>query len=80
MPPLLTYNYFPRSRCAVLYVRVEQVVLMEKTKAQMDTRDIMREKIDRDFLYFSPIGATLGRKERHIGFVESNYMSTMADS
>lgn len=34
-------------------------------------------KIDRDFLYFSPIGATLGRKERHIGFVESNYMSTM---
>ena len=43
----------------------------------MDTRDIMREKIDRDFLYFSPIGATLGRKERHIGFVESNYMSTM---
>lgn len=56
---------------------LEQVVLMEKTKAQMDTRDIMREKIDRDFLYFSPIGATLGRKERHIGFVESNYMSTM---
>lgn len=48
-----------------------------KDKAQMDTRDIMREKIDRDFLYFSPIGATLGRKERHIGFVESNYMSTM---
>lgn len=40
---------------------LEQVVLMEKTKAQMDTRDIMREKIDRDFLYF-PIGATLDVK------------------
>lgn len=56
---------------------LEQIVLAEKTKAQMDAQDIMREKINEDFLYFSPIGATLGRKERHIGFVESNYMSTM---
>lgn len=56
---------------------LEQIVLAEKTKAQMEARDIMREKLNQDFLYFSPIGATLGRKERHIGFVESNYMSTM---
>lgn len=56
---------------------LEQIVLAEKTKAQMEARDIMREKLDRDFLYFSPVGATLARKERHIGFVESNYMSTM---
>lgn len=56
---------------------LEQIVLAEKTQAQMEARDIMREKLQEDFLYFSPIGATLGRKERHIGFVESNYMSTM---
>lgn len=56
---------------------LDQIVLAEKTKAQMEARDIMREKLNQDFLYFSPIGATLGRKERHIGFVESNYMSTM---
>ena len=56
---------------------LDQVVLAEKTKAQMEARDIMRENLNKDFLYFSPIGATLGRKERHIGFVESNYMSTM---
>lgn len=56
---------------------LEQMVLAEKTKAQMEASDIMREKLNQDFLYFSPIGATLGRKERHIGFVESNYMSTM---
>lgn len=56
---------------------LEQIVLSEKTKAQMDAQDIMRAKLNEDFLYFSPIGATLGRKERHIGFVESNYMSTM---
>lgn len=56
---------------------LEQIVLAEKTKAQMEASDIMREKLNKDFIYFSPIGATLGRKERHIGFVESNYMSTM---
>lgn len=56
---------------------LEQVVLAEKVKAQMEARDIMREKLNQDFLYFAPIGATLNRKERHIGFVESNYMSTM---
>ena len=37
----------------------------------------MRENLIRNFLYFSPSALHLGRKERHIGFVESNYMSTM---
>ena len=56
---------------------LEQIVLREKTVAQIEARDIMREKLDKDFLYFSPIGATLNRKERNIGFVEGNYMSIM---
>lgn len=56
---------------------LEQIVLREKTVAQIEARDIMREKLDKDFLYFSPIGATLNRKERNISFVEGNYMSIM---
>ncbi|MGL4518268.1 MAG: GumC family protein [Phocaeicola sp.] len=56
---------------------LEQVVLREKTLAQIEARDIMRAKLDEDFLYFSPIGAILNRKERNISFVESNYMSIM---
>ncbi|WP_024994826.1 GumC family protein [Phocaeicola paurosaccharolyticus] len=56
---------------------LEQVVLNEKTKSQMQAQNIMREKLDEDFVYYSPIGATLNRKERNIGFVESNYMSIM---
>ena len=56
---------------------LEQVVIGEKTLAQIQARDIMREKLDRDFLYFSPIGAVINRKERNIGFVEGNYMSTL---
>ena len=33
---------------------LDQIVLAEKTKAQMEARDIMRENLNEDFLYFSP--------------------------
>ncbi len=56
---------------------LDQVVLREKTLAQIQARDIMREKLDRDFLYFSPIGAIVNRKERNINFVEGNYMECL---
>lgn len=56
---------------------LEQVLLLEKTKAEMTAQDIMRQKIDQQFLYFSPIGATLDRKARHIGFIEGNYMEML---
>ena len=56
---------------------LDQVLLLEKTKAELNTQDIMRAKIDKQMLYFAPIGATLGRKERHIGFIEGNYMEML---
>lgn len=56
---------------------LDQVLLLEKTKAEMTAQDIMRQKIDQQFLYFSPIGATLDRKARHIGFIEGNYMEML---
>ena len=56
---------------------LEQVLLLEKTKAELATQDIMRANIDKQFLYYAPIGATLGRKDRHIGFIESNYMEML---
>ena len=56
---------------------LDQKILAEETKARLSAQDIMRQNIDRQFLYFSPIGATLGRKDRHISFVESNYMSML---
>ena len=37
----------------------------------------MQSSIDQQFLYYSPIGATLDRKDRHIGFIESNYMEML---
>jgi uncharacterized protein involved in exopolysaccharide biosynthesis len=56
---------------------LDQVLLLEKTKAEMSAQDIMREKIDRQILYYAPIGATLSRKSRHIGFIEGNYMEML---
>jgi hypothetical protein len=43
----------------------------------MTAQDIMRQKIDKQYLYYAPIGATVASKERHIGFVESNYMAML---
>ena len=56
---------------------LEQVLLLEKTKAELNTQDIMRAKIDKQMLYYAPIGATLGRKDRHITFIEGNYMEML---
>lgn len=56
---------------------LEQVLLLEKTKAELGAQDIMRQNIDRQMLYYAPIGATLGRKDRHISFIEGNYMEML---
>ena len=56
---------------------LEQVLLLEKTKAELGAQDIMRANIDKQMLYYAPIGATLGRKDRHISFIEGNYMEML---
>ena len=48
---------------------VEQVLLLEKTKAKMTAQDIMRQSIDLQFLYFSPITPTHNRKNLHIKLI-----------
>ncbi len=56
---------------------LEQVLKLEKTKAHESTQEVMREKIDREVLYYAPIGATIARKDRHIAFIEGNYMEML---
>ena len=56
---------------------LDQVLLLEKTKAEIASQELMRANIDKQFLYYAPIGATLGRKDRHIGFIEGNYMEML---
>ena len=56
---------------------LEQVLLLEQTKAELSAQDIMKENINEQFLFYSPIGATLDRKDRHIGFIETNYIEML---
>ncbi len=56
---------------------LEQVLLLEKTKAEMSANDDFRRKLDAQILYYAPIGATINRKDRHIGFIEGNYMEML---
>ena len=56
---------------------LEQLLLLEKTKAQMTATDIMKQNLDKQYLFYAPIGATLDRKSRHIGFIEGNYMEML---
>lgn len=56
---------------------LDEMLKQEETMAHMQAMDIMRTKLQNEFIYFSPIGATLGRKERHIGFIEANYMEML---
>lgn len=56
---------------------LDQVLLLEKTKAEIGTQDVMRQKVDKEMLYYAPIGATIARKDRHISFIEGNYMEML---
>ena len=56
---------------------LEQLLLLEKTKAEMTATDIMKQSLDKQYLFYAPIGATLDRKARHIGFIEANYMEML---
>ena len=56
---------------------LDQVLILEKTKAEMSAQDILRQKIDEGLLYYAPIGATIARKDRHINFIEGNYMEML---
>ena len=56
---------------------LEQVLLNVKNKAEMSAQDVMRNNLDRQIMYYAPIGATIDRKERHISFIEGNYMEML---
>ena len=56
---------------------LEQLLLLEKTKAEMTATDIMKQNLERQYLFYAPIGATLDRKARHIGFIEANYIEML---
>ena len=56
---------------------LEQLLVLEKAKAEGTATDIMKDNLEQQYLYYAPIGATLDRKDRHISFIEGNYMEML---
>nr|WP_321378861.1 exopolysaccharide biosynthesis protein [uncultured Bacteroides sp.] len=56
---------------------LEQILKMQKAAAQLNVMDSRKGLIDEQYLYYSPIGSTLKRKERSINFTEQNYLSML---
>lgn len=56
---------------------LEQVLILEQTKAELGAYELMRAKLDEQYKFYSPLGATIDRKARHIGFIEGNYMAML---
>ncbi|MCR4958094.1 MAG: hypothetical protein K6B13_05740, partial [Prevotella sp.] len=56
---------------------LDQVIIRERTKAELAVWEYMRARIDDQYKFYSPLGATIDRKARHIGFIEGNYMEML---
>ena len=73
-----TYNTDTGIKATDLIGRwLEQVLILEQTKAELGAYELMRAKLDEQYKFYSPLGATIDRKARHIGFIESNYMEML---
>ena len=55
----------------------EQMLKMEKAAAQLKVMDSRKGLLDEQYLYYSPVGSTIKRKERNISFIEQNYLSML---
>ena len=73
-----TYNTETGIKATDLIGRwMEQVLILEQTKAELGAYQLMRAKLDEQYKSYSPLGATIDRKARHIGFIEGNYMEML---
>ncbi len=56
---------------------VTYVIQREKSGAELKVMEEVKRSLDDDYIYFSPIGTTISRMEREIGFTEKSYVSVL---
>ena len=54
-----------------------ETIRLEKAKAELQVMKKRKEELDFQYTHFSPIGSTIKRKEREIGFIEQSYLSIL---
>lgn len=53
------------------------LLMFEKSSAELKVINDRRNELDKKYTQFSPLGSTLKRKEREIGFSEQSYLSIL---
>ncbi len=56
---------------------VAQVIQREKSATELKVMEEVRRSLDDQYVFFSPVGSTLKRMEREIGFTENSYLSVL---
>jgi len=56
---------------------LSEILTIEESKAKLTVMDQWQNKLDEEYVYYSPIGSTVKRKEREINFIEANYLAIL---
>lgn len=56
---------------------MEQTLLFEKAKAELQIVQHSRQELNKKYILFAPVGTTIKQKERSINFTERNYLSIL---
>ncbi len=56
---------------------ITELIQREKSGAELVVMEEVRRSLDDKYIYYSPIGSTLKRMERDIGFTEHSYLSVL---
>ncbi len=56
---------------------IVQLIQREKSAAELTVMEEVRRSLDDQYVYFSPVGSTIKRMERDIGFTENSYLSVL---
>lgn len=71
-----TRDGYPTSNFVAQWL--QELLLLEKVKAEMEVHEECMHEIDQEYTHFSPIGSTIKRHERNIDFIEQNYLSILS--
>ncbi|MDL2291956.1 hypothetical protein LJB80_02255, partial [Bacteroides sp. OttesenSCG-928-F21] len=63
------------SRDAIIRQWLEQLLVFEKAKSDLQIVQKSRQDLNDKYVFFAPVGSTIKRKERQIDFTERNYLT-----
>ena len=65
------------SRTNIIDQWLEQTLLFEKAKAELQIAQNARQELNERYVFFAPVGTTIKQKERSINFTERSYLTVL---